>query len=403
MGHAAIAVKLKEFNYCPNSARSQTLLEQMSQQAIANPRRQVDRPLILYGAGNLGRMAKQYFERINIDIDAVVDKHAEKYQEDPFWDGISVIHPNAISSKRRQQVLLAVCVANAYFSILETELFNSGWRDIAHFYDIAEAYNERHPLSNGWFCDELTESDCASIFQVLQHWHDDASRAYHLQFLAWRHLRQDWIFSGAPMMTGNRYLIPEIRSVLHKRESFVDVGGHHGETSLLFLKAVNFEFNQLWIFEPDANNLRCLRDTFAFLTVSDRKKIHVLQYALSSHNAKREFFDGAGYASQLSTLGNIDINVISLDTLDIEMSLIKLHVEGAELDVLKGANRVLMTHRPIVAATSYHNRLGLSEMAQWLMDTLFDYIFLYRLHSGCGTGAVIYAIPCERYGRQFAI
>jgi hypothetical protein len=32
------------------------------------------------------------------------------------------------------------------------------------------------------------------------------------------------------------------------------------------------------------------------------------------------------------------------------------------------------------------------------METLPDYRFLFRIHSWCGTGAVIYAIPDERIG-----
>jgi len=49
-----------------------------------------------------------------------------------------------------------------------------------------------------------------------------------------------------------------------------------------------------------------------------------------------------------------------------------------------------------VLATVYHNEDGIWKTAHWLMDTLPDYRFLFRAHSWCGTGAVIYAIPEER-------
>jgi hypothetical protein len=73
-----------------------------------------------------------------------------------------------------------------------------------------------------------------------------------------------------------------------------------------------------------------------------------------------------------------------------------LHLEGAELAALKGAKQTLVACRPIVAVTVYHNEHGIWKTADWLMETLADYRFVFRNHSWCGTGAVIYAIPNEK-------
>jgi hypothetical protein len=75
---------------------------------------------------------------------------------------------------------------------------------------------------------------------------------------------------------------------------------------------------------------------------------------------------------------------------------VKLHLEGAELLALTGARETLLSSRPIVAATVYHNADGIWKTALWLMQTLPNYSFLFRLDSWCGTGAIIYAIPSER-------
>ena len=74
----------------------------------------------------------------------------------------------------------------------------------------------------------------------------------------------------------------------------------------------------------------------------------------------------------------------------------KLHLEGAELAALQGARKTLLANRPIVAATVYHNADGIWKTPLWLMETLPDYRFLFRAHSWCGTGAVVYAIPKAR-------
>lgn len=90
------------------------------------------------------------------------------------------------------------------------------------------------------------------------------------------------------------------------------------------------------------------------------------------------------------------MEVTTIDALGMEPTFIKLHLEGAELAVLRGAERTLRSARPIVAATVYHNDDGIWKTPLWMMRNLKDYRFLFRLHSWCGTGAVLYAIPSER-------
>jgi hypothetical protein len=92
------------------------------------------------------------------------------------------------------------------------------------------------------------------------------------------------------------------------------------------------------------------------------------------------------------------VTIRPLDALGLSPTFVKLHLEGAELGALKGARQTLVAGRPLVVATVYHNDDGIWKTARWLMETLTGFRFLFRLHSWCGTGAVIYAIPNERTG-----
>ena len=64
--------------------------------------------------------------------------------------------------------------------------------------------------------------------------------------------------------------------------------------------------------------------------------------------------------------------------------------------MLRGAIDTLRRERPILAVTVYHNRDGLHATADWLMRMLSGYRFWFRIHSWCGTGALVYGIPEER-------
>jgi len=100
----------------------------------------------------------------------------------------------------------------------------------------------------------------------------------------------------------------------------------------------------------------------------------------------------------LSDTGHVRVAVRPLDGIRLTPTFVKLHLEGAELLALAGARETLLSSRPIIATTVYHNADGIWRTALWLMETLPDYRFMFRLDSWCGTGALIYAIPNERSG-----
>jgi FkbM family methyltransferase len=240
----------------------------------------------------------------------------------------------------------------------------------------------------------LTEEDLVQTAEVLERWDDDLSRAHHLQFLAWRRLRQEWSFEGATISADDRFFIPEITSVLHGKEIFVDGGAYHGRVAQAFIERTQGKFRQIIAVEPDPWNRARLRDTLQPL-IADRR-VSVLNHALAGAEGEALFHDGLGYASQLSETGQMRVTVRPLDALGLSPSFLKLHLEGGELAALKGARQSLVANRPLIAATIYHNADGIWRTPHWLMQTLSDYRFLFRAHSWCGTGAVLYAIPHER-------
>ena len=384
------------FVHAPDIGSAKQILRQLAQTPVVCAPRKVEKPLVLYGAGNLGRMAKQYFEQIGIPIKYAVDSNPEPHRSDLFWAGVDIISPEDAPPRERSEFLLAICVATTQFSRLSAELGSLGWADRVPFYDIAEAYRDRNPLGNGWFSGKLGQADIENIELVLSGWQDDISRAHHLQFIAWHALREDWLFDDAPVTIGDRYFIPEVISLLRSDEIFCDLGAHHAEVILRFMQIMENRFKEIWAIEPDMMNLSLLRAELQKFKPEIMKKIHVLACAVGAQEGRENFFHGLGYVSQLCDLGQHLVEVTTIERLGLEPTFIKLHLEGGELDAMRGGVQSLKRCRPIIAATTYHNRLGLWEVQKWLMDELTNYKFHFRLHSWCGTGAVVYGIPGER-------
>lgn len=392
-------IKFKSITYrnTPNLTTACAMLHELAGKTITCTPRKIDKPLVLYGAGKLGRMAKEYLSRINIPILFVVDREPGLYKNDPFWSGIEIVAPEAVDKSYKKTSILAVSICTTPYTNLSATLSVQGWNDVVPFYDIAEAYRDVHPLSNGWFTGVLKEEDVIDIERVIRRWDDDISRAHHLQFLAWHSVREEWFFDTAPVTINDRYFIPQILSVLNDHETFLDVGAHHGDVTIKFLEQVDHHFKAIWVIEPDSDNIFILRKQFnERQLVGSINNINVLTCAVGESSGKRSFFEGLGYASQFCEFGPIMVNVKTIDELNITPTFIKVHLEGEELNALKGAISTIKNNRPIIAATSYHNHLGIWKFPGWLMNQLTDYTFLLRLHSWCGTGLVIYAIPKER-------
>ena len=205
-------------------------------------------------------------------------------------------------------------------------------------------------------------------------------------------------FTVRVVTTGDRYFTRQILSCLHDREAFIDGGAHHGAVSTRFAQIVKGRYEAIWAIEPDAKNLCRLRAQLEIMPGDDDvERVHVFSCALGERAGRQRFIDGLGYASQLWEFGDRLVEVRPIDQLNVAPTFIKLHLEGGELAALKGALKTIEQYRPLVVATTYHNRLGLWETPDWAMNHLPEYVFLLRLHGWCGTGSVIYCIPKERY------
>lgn len=391
-----IMYQAEEFSSIPDAAAAIALFRKIASETTDLAGRVVDRPLVLYGAGNLGRMACEYLDQVGIPIELVIDVNAERIVQHPWWSNRRVCRPECVPEHLKQSALLAVCVVTSRYVPLARQLAECGWTDVVPFYDLADRYRDRHPLGNGWFAATFDAGDCVRIERCLEAWADDVSRAHHLQFIAWRRLRCEWTFAGAPVETGNRFFTPEILSVLHDNESFLDVGAHLGTVSTAFADHVQGRFAHIWMLEPDRMSLKAMMATLDALPATQRMRVSVLPVAVGSKPATMPFAEGLGYASQFSAMGQTSLECTTIDALNLAPTFIKLHLEGMELPALKGAAQTIARHRPILAATSYHNHDGLWRLPSWLHETLRDYAVTMRMHAWCGTGATVYAVPRER-------
>ena len=93
------------------------------------------------------------------------------------------------------------------------------------------------------------------------------------------------------------------------------------------------------------------------------------------------------------------IKVICLDEMESVIRgqlFIKMDIEGAELDALKGAENVLKKHRPFLAICVYHRKNDIIEIPKYLNELLENYHFYIR----GGFHTILWGVPRELEKRR---
>lgn len=393
--HDAIT-PLRKWPTLPDAVQSLALLRSMRGRDPRLAWAHAVEPVVLYGAGDLGQMAMTWCRRYGVPVQGVVDASASRWHDHPAWLGQVILHPQDVPPSWHTERRLLLCISTLPHTSLEESLRLQGWRQIQPFYDFVQAAPVSQPLNNGWAA-PLPEGPYARALEfVLQAWGDDVSRAHHLQFVAWRCLREEWQFTAAPIYPDQRYFIAEFQRCWRPGERVLDAGAHHGQVLDRWIKANPGWLEHAWAIEPDSENFSQLsrwRDT---LDNETQQRVTLHELVLSRRPGLRQFVTGQGYGSRLWRSGDRQVVAQSLDELGWSPSFIKLHLEGGEWRALQGGVRTLHRTRPLLALTVYHRRDGLYATAHWLMTHLPNYRWLFRLHGWLGTAAVIYGMPQER-------
>jgi FkbM family methyltransferase len=170
---------------------------------------------------------------------------------------------------------------------------------------------------------------------------------------------------------------------------FVDGGAFNGDTFLDLSSLI--EIKESYLFEPDAENFLKLVTNVEIC----HQRVHCLPLGLSESYEILNFGAGNGEGASISDKGTSQIAVIDLDSVlsGCKIDFIKLDVEGAEMQALKGAKRVISDSRPVIAISLYHRSQDLWELPLAVFNLCKDYKFYIRQHFSNSFDSVLYAVP----------
>jgi FkbM family methyltransferase len=168
-------------------------------------------------------------------------------------------------------------------------------------------------------------------------------------------------------------------------ESLVDCGASIGESTTAFIDATKGCIRHSWMIEPDRFNLVTLED---FLRkhegsqVDGRISLH--PYAVGSERSVLQFNHVGWHGGSIAVGGggNGEVEVDTIEAIvDSAPSIIKMDIEGAEMDALRGAKTIISDYKPKLLVSAYHRSTDLLEITGLIDSLRGDYRVGLRHHT----------------------
>ncbi|WP_185806957.1 FkbM family methyltransferase [Bacillus sp. HMF5848] len=342
------------------------------------------KPIILFGAGEVGIFFSNYFKKMDGNPEVFFcDTNKKKIGQ--VINDLKVISLNELKTSYR----------DSYIVVTSINYFNE-------IHELLKENNLNQCLVSRSEDEMIGDLNCFTIFKNYSQVVYDNIQKFKCvyEFLADEKSRKILVDRINYCKTSNKsYLIPQ-QSVtpqyfdpslikISKNEVFIDGGAFTGDTVEEFLKQSKGQFKQIYSFEPEQSKCKEFSEKF-----NEFKNIELFRCGLWSEIKRLKFNATNDGASGLNISGNIEVPVTSIDSVlnRKPVTFIKLDIEGAELEALKGAEYSIKKFRPKLAICIYHNPLDIVEIPLYIKKLYPEYKIFMRHYSDTAAETICYAI-----------
>ncbi|MCR5733684.1 MAG: FkbM family methyltransferase [Lachnospiraceae bacterium] len=170
---------------------------------------------------------------------------------------------------------------------------------------------------------------------------------------------------------------------------FVDGGCFDGSDSKRWIERFH---SKALCFEPDVNNIEKIKSRLA----GYENDYRIVPKALWSSETELSFSSNGSQGSRIDASGTE--NTVSAASIDIEagdepVCMIKMDIEGAELEALHGAEKIIRRDHPVLAISIYHKPEDIFTLPEYILSVHKGYRLYLRHYSFSWYDTVLYAVP----------
>ena len=328
---------------------------------------------MLFGAGAAGEEMLRELHGLGIEVACFCDNDEKKHGT--HYPGVPVIGPARLQSAYRGAVVI-ISVAGPAASQIHKQLEAMGCFEkiIDYFYRPGEFYDYY-----GYVKDNAAAFE--ALYRCLS---DDKSREVLIG-------RINCIITGdlafpAHLVDADQYFDKDIIRFKND-EVFLDAGAFDGQTSLEFANRAQ-GYRRILCMEPEEKNYQLLKTNTAGLSRTDVLKKGAWSGKQTLH------FQSGGFASHICDGGDMAIEVLSIDEMmqGERVTMIKMDIEGAELEALQGAQNTIRRDEPRLAICVYHKRGDILDIPRYINSLSQDYEIYLRHYGPTVFETVCYAV-----------
>jgi FkbM family methyltransferase len=195
-----------------------------------------------------------------------------------------------------------------------------------------------------------------------------------------------------PYPISKQYLADDLRTPPINL-NIIDLGACQGENLEYFIEAGRV-FEDGYLLEPDAHNFAILKSKLSKLNLNG---LSCLQLGAWEKSTILKFDSSGSTSASFSDTGIVEVEVVALDDFipeNFRTNFIKMDIEGAELNALKGMVQVIKRDNPHLAISIYHKPQDLWEIGNFLSLTFPNvYNYYLRMYGHQTFDTILYAIP----------
>lgn len=354
--------------------------------------------IVLFGAGRVGRKTLAGLRKVGIEPIAFVDNNARLWNT--FVERVEVLSPKEAARRHGDQATFVITIwrgeATDRMAQREAQLRSLGCRYVVPFPPLfwkhAEAFLPHYAVD----LPHKVHQQADDVRRAGLLWSDDASRSEYLAQLRWRLLGE---FDALYSPVQHTMYFPLELCPLTDHEVFVDCGAYDGDSIRSFLDQPKKSFQRIYSFEPDPANFEKLERE---VSLRPERESITLQRAAVGAQTGTVTFSGEGNEASSVGKGDMVVNCVALDEAlsGTQPTYVKIDIEGAELDALNGARKIIQQYSPVLAICTYHLQDHLWNIPLLIQSINPNYSFFLRPHLVEGWDLVCYAIPKSRLSNR---
>lgn len=344
----------------------------------------------IYGAGRGSYWAIKLLNKYNIPVKFIIDKNIK---DKNIHFGIPIISIEDMLELNKENKF-KILIASPRFEVeIRNELEKYIEKNRIYSFECELYYSSILNINE---YKNYLDTNIDNLKEIYNNLEDDLSKKTLKNILLGRVSGNLKYFNEVCMP--NQYFCEDIIK-FSKEEVILDLGANYGDTLEEILKRTDKRFKKIYCFELDEKCIASLENLKKDLQLNNLEIINkgawhkrdILTFSSNPTQGASRIIDcknGKFENDEIYTVNTIDIDSVVCE----DVTFIKMDIEGAELNALKGAKEVIKKNKPKLAICVYHKNEDIIDIYDYITKLVPEYKVYLRHHNVSGTETVLYAV-----------